>query len=95
MAVQMIVRVEPATKQKLGHLARAEGKTTSQLMRDVIDVYIREHDPETHMEDLWARIQQSIEAGGHGPEDVGRMVAEVRQSQKAPLRILRAFVPLQ
>ena len=80
MTVQMIVRLDPDTKERLGRLARAEGKTTSRLMRDVIDAYLRERDPETHIEDLWACIRQSIEAGGHGAEDVERTVAEVRRS---------------
>lgn len=78
----MIVRVDPDTKQKLGRLARAEGKSTSQLMRDAIDGYIRDHDPETAIEDLWARIARSIEAGGNGPDDVEQMVAEVRRSRR-------------
>ncbi|MBE0617200.1 MAG: CopG family transcriptional regulator, partial [Proteobacteria bacterium] len=77
MAVQMIVRVDPATKQKLGHLARTEGKTTSQLIRDALDEYLRDHDPETHIEDLWARIRQSIETRGNGPQNVERIVSEV------------------
>jgi predicted DNA-binding protein len=82
MAVQMIVRVDPTTKQKLGRLARAEGKTTSQLMRDAIDGYLRDHDPEAHLDDLWTRIRQSIEARGNGPEDVERTVDEVRRSRR-------------
>ena len=82
MAVQMNVRVDPTTKQKLGRLAQAEGKSTSQLMRDALDGYLRDHDPEAHIEDLWVRIRQSIEARGNGPEGVEEAIAEVRQSRR-------------
>ena len=81
MAVQMIVRVDPATKQKLGRLARAEGKSTSQLMRDALDGYLRDHDPEGHIEDIWVRIRRSVEARGYGPEDVAGAIAEVRRGR--------------
>lgn len=81
MAVQMIVRLDPTTKQRLGRLARAEGKSTSQLMRDALEGYLRDHDPEAHIEDLWARIGQEFEARGHAPGDVERVIAEVRRSR--------------
>jgi hypothetical protein len=51
-------------------------------MRDAIDGYLRDYDPEAHLDDLWTRMRQSIEARGNGPEDVERTVDEVRRSRR-------------
>lgn len=79
---QMIVRLDSAAKQRLGRLARAEGKSTSQLVRDVLDDYIRDRDPAAHIDDLWSRMARSIEAGGWRPDDVERVVSEVRRARR-------------
>jgi len=35
MTTQMIIRMDPETKDRIGKLARVEGKTTSQMVREL------------------------------------------------------------
>ena len=37
MTNQMIIRIKPEVKDKLNKLARIEGKTTSQMVRELIE----------------------------------------------------------
>ncbi len=44
MTTQMIVRIDREVKQRFSKLARVEGKTWSQMMRELIEDYIKERD---------------------------------------------------
>jgi len=37
MSTQMIVRIEPGLKDKVNRFARAEGKTTSDVVRELLE----------------------------------------------------------
>jgi predicted DNA-binding protein len=50
---QMLIRIDGATKEKLGRLARRQGKNYSQMVREILDDYIRERDIEGYVDDLW------------------------------------------
>jgi predicted transcriptional regulator len=78
----MIVRVAPETKAKLTQLARNEGKSTSQVLRDLIDAYIRERDPEAYIDELWNRVGGALQSNGVVVGDVDRAIAEVRQRKR-------------
>ena len=62
MTTQMIIRIDSEMKNRLNKLARVEGKTTSQMVRELIENYIREKDIGGYIENLWSRIGGKMRA---------------------------------
>jgi predicted DNA-binding protein len=81
MTTQMIIRINSETKTRLNRLARVEGKTTSQMVRDLIEDYIREKDIATYIDDLWDRIGGKLRSKGIKQRDVNRAINESRRSR--------------
>lgn len=78
MSPQMVVRIDEGLKDALARLARQEGKTSSQLVREMIEKYVKERDISSYIDDLWERMGKRARARGLKPEDVKRAVREVR-----------------
>ncbi|MDP3017414.1 MAG: ribbon-helix-helix protein, CopG family, partial [Deltaproteobacteria bacterium] len=55
MATQIIIRIPPEVKDRFSKLARMEGKTASQMVRELIEDYIKERNIGTYADDLWSR----------------------------------------
>jgi hypothetical protein len=68
-------------KNKLNKLARVEGKTTSQMVREQIEDYIREKDIGTYIDNLWGRIGGKLRAKGINQTDINRAIKESRKSR--------------
>jgi len=81
MTTQMIIRIDPEVKGKLSKLARMEGKTTSQMVRELIEDYTKERDIGTYIDDLWGRIGGKIRAKGIRQRDIDKAIKEVRKSR--------------
>jgi predicted DNA-binding protein len=79
MTTQMIIRIDSEMKSRLNKLARVEGKTTSQMVRELIEEYIREKDIGSYVDNLWDRIGGKLRAKGINPKDVSRAVKESRK----------------
>src|SRR3989338_3485124 len=56
MTTQMIIRIDEGVKDRLNRLARLEGKTTSEMVRELIEERIKERDIGAYVDDLWNRI---------------------------------------
>lgn len=82
MPTQMIIRMNPELKDKLTKLARMEGKTTSQMVRDLVEDYIKEHDISSYIDNLWNRVGKKLESKGVTSTDISRAVKEVRKGKK-------------
>jgi predicted DNA-binding protein len=78
----MILRVDSETKEKLTKLARREGKTASQLVRELIEGFIKDKDIGTYIDDLWDRVGASLRSKQVTRKDVGKAVKEVRRARK-------------
>ncbi|MFW6159367.1 MAG: CopG family transcriptional regulator, partial [Planctomycetota bacterium] len=75
------VRVDPELKNKFASLARSEGKTTSSVVRELMAEYVRKRDPAAYIDDLWKRLGEAARENGYGPEDVDRIIREVREAR--------------
>jgi len=82
MDTQLIVRLEEELKSKITKLAKAEGKTTSQMVRELVRNYVQERDMEGYVDDLWARIGKSLKARNVRNGDIARAVKDVRAQSK-------------
>jgi len=81
MSTQMIIRMDSEMKNRLNKLARVEGKTTSQMVRELIDDYMREKDIGTYIDNLWDRIGGKMKAKGINPVGINRAIKESRKSR--------------
>ena len=81
MTTQMIIRINSETKNRLVKLARVEGKTTSQMVRDLIEDYIKEKDIGSYIDNLWDRIGGKLRAKGINQRDINRAIKESRKSR--------------
>ncbi len=75
----MIVRLEPELKEQLTSLAKADGKSSSQVVRDLLKEYVRSRDMSGYVEGLWRRIGDELTHSGSTAEDVAAAVSEARK----------------
>ena len=78
MSDQLLIRIDPALKSQLERRARAEGKTSSGMIRELISDYVKEHDPGAYIDDLWKRIGGKFKTKGLSPADVEKALKAVR-----------------
>jgi len=78
---QLLVKIDPEVKKKVARIARQEGKTTSLVVREMIETYIEERDITATIDDLWARIGRKMKVRGRKPEDVRRAVRASRAAK--------------
>jgi predicted DNA-binding protein len=81
MTTQMIIRIDSEMKNRLNKLARVEGRTTSQMVRELIEEYIKERDIGTYIDDLWNRIGGKLRSKGIKQRDVNRAIKESRRNR--------------
>ena len=81
MTTQMIIRINPDVKERLNRLARIEGKTSSQMVRELIEDYIRERDISVYIDDLWDRVGKKLRSKGIRPRNIDRAIKEVRRNK--------------
>ena len=78
MSTQMIVRIDPELKTKVNNLAKAEGKSISEVVRELLEDYVKDRDIGLYIDDLWKRISTKLTSRGFGPKDIKRVIQEVR-----------------
>ena len=78
MSTQMIVRINPELKNKVNSLAKAEGKSVSEVVRELLEDYVKNRDIGLYIDDLWQRIGDKLVSRKVGPKDVQRAIQEVR-----------------
>ncbi len=81
MTTQMIVRIDSELKERFSKLARVEGKTSSQMVRELIEDYINDRDIGTYIDDLWSRIGRKLKSKGVKQRDISRAIREERKSR--------------
>jgi len=81
MADQMIIRIDADLKARLNRLARAEGKATSQMVRELIRDYVKERDIGAYIDGLWERIGTKLKERGVRPADIGKAIGRTRKGR--------------
>jgi hypothetical protein len=80
MADQLMIRIDADLKKRLDRLSRAEGKTTSGIVRELVRDYVKERDISGYIDGLWDRIGKKLGARGARPSDIGGAIAKTRKS---------------
>ena len=78
MTTQMIVRVNPELKNKVNSLAKAEGKSVSEVVRELLEDYVKNRDIGLYIDDLWQRIGDKLSSRKIGSKEIERAIREVR-----------------
>ena len=82
MTTQMIIRIDEGVKDRLNRLARLEGKTTSEMVRELIEERIKERDIGAYVDDLWNRIGRKLKSKGVTAAIIDKAVKETRKKQR-------------
>ena len=81
MTTQMIIRIDDEVKNRLNRLARLEGKTTSEMVRELIEERIKERDIGTYIDDLWNRTGKKLKSKGVTPAMIEKAIKASRIKQ--------------
>ena len=78
MATQMIIRVEPSLKDKVSRLAKSEGKSLSELVRELLEKYTKERDMGAYIDSLWDKIGMDLSKNNISESDIDKAIKESR-----------------
>ncbi len=81
MSTQMIIRIDPVLKDKVNRFARAEGKTTSDVVRELLEEYISSRDIAAYVDGLWEKIGTRLVSQGVTADRISETIEEVRRSK--------------
>jgi len=81
MSTQMIIRIEQELKDKVIRSARAEGKTTSDVVRELLEEYISSRDIAAYVDNLWERIEGRLSKQGFTAERISGTIQEFRRGK--------------
>ena len=81
MAEQLLIRIDPELKRKLGKLATMEGKTSTQVVRDLIEDYVKRRDVASYVDSLWKRIGSGLRSKGADEGDIAKAIREAREAK--------------
>jgi predicted DNA-binding protein len=82
VTTQLVVRIDDETKKKFMRLARMEGKTGSDKVREMVNEYVTQNDLPAIVDGLWARISKKLDDRGVTEKDVERTVKAVRRTRR-------------
>ena len=78
MTTQMIFRIDPELKSKVSNLAKAQGKRVSEVVRELLEGYVRDRDLGAYVDNLWDRIGKKLSSRGVSLKDLRKTIKEVR-----------------
>ena len=82
MTTQMIIRIDGETKSTLARLAQNEGKNSSEIVRELINNYIKDRDMSSYIDDLWNRVGEIIKSREVRSQDIRQAISQVRKSSE-------------
>lgn len=82
MKSQLIIRIDPEIKNRLDILARREGKSNSQLVRELITNYLQERDMAGYVDDLWQRMGKKFKTRGISESDIESAIQRARDASE-------------
>ena len=80
---QLSVRIDEDLKGHLENLARREGKSTSDVVRSLVQRYVQDRDRGAALRTLWEQMRQRAEKAGASPDDVEAAIESVREKSRA------------
>ncbi len=78
MTTQMIIRIEPTLKNKVSNLAKLEGKTLSELVRELLENHTKERDVGAYIDNLWDSIGKKLSQENINESDIEEAIKLTR-----------------
>ncbi|MHB1254467.1 MAG: CopG family transcriptional regulator [Candidatus Humimicrobiaceae bacterium] len=78
MDEKLIIRIDKNLKDNFGKLARTEGKTTSDKVRELMADFVSENDFSKIVDNLWSRISEKIADKGFTEKNINDVIRDVR-----------------
>jgi predicted DNA-binding protein len=82
MTKSLIVRMDEEKKVRLDRLARRRGKTSSQVIRELVDNYIERHDMRGYLGKLMEEMGEDMKRKGITQRDINKAIKEVREEER-------------
>jgi predicted DNA-binding protein len=82
MGDQILIRMDPALKEQLAKVAKMEGKTSSEVIRALVEDYLRQRDVGAYVDSLWDRLGKDFKARKLTARDVAAAVKASRKTRK-------------
>ncbi len=79
---QLIIRMDEAVKANLAKLAKADGKNSSLVIRELIESYVKERSMDKYIDDLWKRISRKLNRRKIKQKEIIKAIRDVRAAQK-------------
>ena len=79
MKTQLIIRIDAELKNKVSKLAASEGKSLSEVTRNLLLRYVKERDVRGYIMGLWDDMGAEVAARGLSADDIDAIIREVRE----------------
>ena len=79
---QMIIRLDERVKTNLSKLAKADGKNSSLVIRELINNYVQERSMDKYIDDLWRRIGRKLNRKKIKQKEIVKAIRDVRAAKK-------------
>ena len=80
MTSQMIIKLDSDLKKKVDIYAKTEGKTTSAVVRELLEEYVRDRDVSPYIKDLWDRIGSDLRLKGVTESKINSAIQKERSA---------------
>ena len=78
MLTRMTIQINSKLKSKIEYIAKLEGKSAGKLVGELFEEYVRNKYIDYYIDDLWNRIGENLLKSDFNPDEVVRIVHEVR-----------------
>ncbi len=82
MESQLIVRIDPKLKYKASKFAKMENRNLSDVVRNLLEDYVKSRDIGGYIDDLWTRIHKRMESNGIKGSNINDVIAQARKEKK-------------
>ena len=82
MGDQILIRMDPALKEQLAKAAKMEGKTSSEVVRALVEDYLKQRDVGAYVDSLWERFGKDFKSRKLTAKDIPAAVKASRKARK-------------
>ncbi|HEY6171486.1 MAG TPA: ribbon-helix-helix protein, CopG family [Candidatus Kapabacteria bacterium] len=83
MNTSILIRVDKEKKERFERMARRRGKTTSEVVRELMDEYIQKYDMKGYLSEVMKEIGDGLRRDGYTVDDVDKVIKEYKKEKRA------------
>ena len=82
MGDQILIRMDPVLKEQLARAAKMEGKTSSEVVRTLVEDYLRQRDVGAYVDSLWSKFAKDFKSRKLSAKDITSAIKASRKARK-------------